>query len=674
MTTSLSYANVNSGNLAYAIGWLNWGNMTFTPGMPTTILSYSLPNEANLSFQLDVSGDATATATALPTWSGAAMGVLGYTGITGNCAVYMSGLNQSVSLNISNIQIIDKYNNIIPNFSFYCTDAEATNNLGEKIIFTADTIINQVDIYPPNYPCPPAVGDGSYAITIGGPCSGAGYNSRIFQANGATLLSPTLYTNGGAQALAVGFSLQQIILQKNISNRIDQSDQFNLILSTSVLDLTTITSGILTGTQPETVYNYGAIGDIYTINETMAPGSVSSLSQYVQTISIVNTSGGPIPAGINLGGTLPLNAGDYLLVTIKNTPIIPYIKPVKSAPNYSFQGNSISYTIVLANTSPNQATNVVLLDTQPNGTTFIPNSVYINGIQTNNSLPYIAVGTIPANSVTTVTFDVSVDTGLPKISPISNSSKLSYSYSLVGTVPNLEYLSNVVQTTILDNANLVGTKYVNATTGKFGDILTYTIVYKNVGLISANTLSFIDTLPIGTLFIDNSVKINGVAKDGINPEYPGFGITLPSIIGSNESITISFNVMIDTIANPTVLTNSGEMSYLYTPVTTPFSGVSDTNTVATTVNYIDISITKNVDKTFSYNGDTLTYSITINSIGNATASNIVFVDTIPSSLSLIPSSILYDNVPIAGDIISGINLNTITGITTHTIQFQVQIL
>ncbi|WP_249652508.1 hypothetical protein, partial [Lysinibacillus sp. D4A1_S13] len=67
------------------------------------------------------------------------------------------------------------------------------------------------------------------------------------------------------------------------------------------------------------------------------------------------------------------------------------------------------------------ATNVIVTDPIPAGTTFIPNSVTSNGVSQANINPAggIQVGTIIAGSITTVTFQVQV-TSLPQKGVIRN--------------------------------------------------------------------------------------------------------------------------------------------------------------------------------------------------------------------------------------------------------------
>ncbi|HES8074148.1 TPA: DUF11 domain-containing protein, partial [Streptococcus pyogenes] len=62
----------------------------------------------------------------------------------------------------------------------------------------------------------------------------------------------------------------------------------------------------------------------------------------------------------------------------------------------------------------------------------------------------------------------------------------------------------------------------------------------NEGVVPANNVVFTDLIPEGSVFINDSVVINGVSTPGVNPET---GISLPDI-NVDETVTIVFEVQI----------------------------------------------------------------------------------------------------------------------------------
>ena len=59
---------------------------------------------------------------------------------------------------------------------------------------------------------------------------------------------------------------------------------------------------------------------------------------------------------------------------------------------------------------------------------------------------------------------------------------------------------------LVSNSN----KTVDVATGAVGDVLTYTVLITNVGIIPVTDVLFQDVIPEGTTFVDNSVTIGGV--------------------------------------------------------------------------------------------------------------------------------------------------------------------
>ncbi|MGM2836287.1 DUF11 domain-containing protein, partial [Bacillus cereus group sp. Bce025] len=83
----------------------------------------------------------------------------------------------------------------------------------------------------------------------------------------------------------------------------------------------------------------------------------------------------------------------------------------------------------LQNNGTVPSTNIVLTDPIPNGTTFIPNSVTIDGVSQPNSNPEngISIGTLNPNQAKTITFQVQV-TSVPPNGIIENQGSVSFNY------------------------------------------------------------------------------------------------------------------------------------------------------------------------------------------------------------------------------------------------------
>ncbi len=118
-------------------------------------------------------------------------------------------------------------------------------------------------------------------------------------------------------------------------------------------------------------------------------------------------------------------------------------------------GETLTYSIALANIGNIAATNVIYTDPIPSGTTFVPGSVTVNGVTQAGANPAtgIAIGSIAANATTTVSFQVLVPS-IPQTNPILNSGTTTYQYI---PVPNQPAVSGT------DTTNIVSTQVNNAT-------------------------------------------------------------------------------------------------------------------------------------------------------------------------------------------------------------------
>ncbi|MBN1040387.1 DUF11 domain-containing protein, partial [Clostridium botulinum] len=89
-------------------------------------------------------------------------------------------------------------------------------------------------------------------------------------------------------------------------------------------------------------------------------------------------------------------------------------------------------------------------------------------------------------------------------------------------------------------------------------------------------------------------------------------------------------------------------------------------------NAAQITLSKVVDKTISVPSDTLNYTIAIKNIGAEDATNVIFLDTIPSYTTFIPNSVTLNNISQPGsNPQDGINIGTLAktiGVATVTFQ------
>ncbi|HDX9570359.1 TPA: DUF11 domain-containing protein, partial [Bacillus thuringiensis] len=470
----------------------------------------------------------------------------------------------------------------------------------------------------------------------------------------------------------IGDTISYTITLSNPGNVTSQ----NIIFTDILPDGTTFISGTLvndSGTQQ--IGNTGngiQIGNInpsgmafITINAlvTNIP-SINPISNFssVQFSHVVNPSQ-PAVSQTNISNTVSTTINSAILTTTKSAD-----KSIISV------GDTITYTTTITNTGNTAATNITFTSAIPANTTFIPNSVTINGMQQLGAQPALGV-TLPniaPGATVTVTFQVNV-ISVPPSSSIMGNDTILYSYTVDpnGTPTTTSTSTNIVTNPVLD-AMITMVKSVDQTLVTLGDTITYTTLLTNSGNTNATNISFTDPIPDGTTFVSDSVTINGITQLGLNPNT---GITIGSI-APNSSIAIAFQVTATSTPVQNPIENSASASYTFIadPNAPIVSRNVTSNTVFTTINTATILSLKQVDKSFSRIGDTLTYTVTLTNNGNSSAQNVIFSDTLPNGITFIANSFSINGVPQSGaDPSNGVNIGPITAGTTVTVSFQVTV-
>ncbi|KKY01814.1 hypothetical protein VN21_06715, partial [Paraclostridium benzoelyticum] len=124
---------------------------------------------------------------------------------------------------------------------------------------------------------------------------------------------------------------------------------------------------------------------------------------------------------------------------------------------------------------------------------------------------------------------------------VVNECRVDFKYRLTQDSPLVTKtnLSNVVSTDIIKNM-LDIEKFVDKNYTYAFDILTYSIVITNVSNFTVTNVFFKDKIPKGTIFIENSVKVDNIKKRCLRPDT-GFYINK---INYRSSVIIKFKVIV----------------------------------------------------------------------------------------------------------------------------------
>lgn len=338
-------------------------------------------------------------------------------------------------------------------------------------------------------------------------------------------------------------------------------------------------------------------------------------------------------------------------------------------------GDEITYTIVASNVGNVTLNELVIKDTIPNGTTFINNTISINGItQLGNPTTGIEVGSIAVGDTITATFKVAVIT-IPSPNPIANTAVANYLFTVDPAKPNGrkgQKISNEANTKV-NSAKLNLVKSAKPLYSDVQDVVTYTIEVKNTGNIEAQNVLVSDTIPRGVTLVGNSVTINGVPQIGINPET---GVYIGSIAAGTVA-TLAFKGTVNTVPSPNRIPNQAIASYTYiSNPNNPNNGIytEASNTTVNIINHGDILTKKYVDKCYASVDDIIVYTLGLTNIGNVSLNNVVINDTIPKGTTIIPGSITVNGISQLGaSLNNGVSVGTIGIAGTATVTFKVKL-
>jgi len=314
-----------------------------------------------------------------------------------------------------------------------------------------------------------------------------------------------------------------------------------------------------------------------------------------------------------------------------HTVVIPEIILRKTAdpPGGRFVAphQTITYTLYLTNNSDLRVWGLLVTDTVPSLTTYIPGSISgpgaDDGDQTNLRWD---VGTLEPRSLVTLRFRVRVNDDAPTGSILANEAQAK-------SVPTEVQSSNLVTHTV-QPAAMVLTKNATPSPGGVvftGQRITYTLSYFNNSDTTIGGVTLSDKVPPSTSYVPGSIFGPG-GNDG-DPTQLTWNIgTVPAHQGG----TVGFVVIVNSDAvSGTVAENVGRGN-------SPFSGPFSSDPVTHTIHELHLVLTKSASPATGQlvgPGDRIAYTISYYNPAPFAVSGAVLSDTLPSIVQYVAGSI-----------------------------------
>jgi len=409
--------------------------------------------------------------------------------------------------------------------------------------------------------------------------------------------------------------------------------------STFIANTVAINGLIQQDYDPNTGFSLGTIAPENTINVTFqvkinsvpTPNVINNISQLVYGYK-------PDPNKGAITNTITSNT----VQTIINVAKFSFAKSVDKA--YAVTGDYIVYKCIIANSGTVNLTNIYFSDEISTYVKFLPNSVYLGGVNYPDYNPNdgFSIDPITPSESIELLFGVQVITA-PPFGFVMNVGSLTYTYKVNPDSPVITETrkTNEVQTKVV-NGNLTLTKYASISYATIGDKITYSFDISNTGNTTVSNGFFFDKIPPCLSFNKGSVTINGTKKADYDPTI-GFNI---GSLNVGQVVQISFDSAVNSIPSPNTIANNGSATYSYfiDPNMPAVSKTSTSNTVTTVINKASAQLTKAVDKAYVTINDVITYTITATNTGTTTLTNNFFTDLIPSGAAFISRSVVIDNV------------------------------
>lgn len=376
---------------------------------------------------------------------------------------------------------------------------------------------------------------------------------------------------------------------------------------------TTVVS--LTPVNPDADGEYCSLGGSCYLG-TVNPGTAAVITAVLRVNS--DYTGGSLvnSAQVSADQRDPVQANNHDDATTTVSTAADLAIAKTSLMNPAYAGQEILYQIVVTNTGPSGARNVVITDTLPTGASYIGASLFCTE---NAGVVRCEVGDLAAGATTSVFIQVRASSNFPDGAIVTNTVRTR------SDTPDPVSGNDAYTTTTTVNQSAGGGVDLaiakRATSSVVaGENVTYTLVITNNGPATAIAVSVVDALPAGVDFVSATAS-NGATCNG--------GVTcLLGDLGVDETVTITIvgEVASDTPAGS--LLNRAQVASA-NPDSNPNNNTASASTGVTVDDQLSI---RKVGPATAQPEQAIAYQIMVSNTGASDATNVVVSDTLPTGV------------------------------------------
>ena len=277
-------------------------------------------------------------------------------------------------------------------------------------------------------------------------------------------------------------------------------------------------------------------------------------------------------------------------------------------------GGMITYTIIVRDLGPSDATNVLISDPLPAGLTLVSDLPSQGSYDAASGVWTVGTVSVAAPQSLQITARVTSASAATNTATITHADQFD---------PNPGNNSGSVVATP-QQADLALSKTVNDTTPNVGDTVTYTVTLTDNGPDTATGARVTDLLPSGLTFVSDT---------------PSQGTYDPTTglwdVGTVDTSTPQTLVIRATVESSDPQTNTATIT-----ASDQFDPVTSNNTASTIVTpqLVDLALSKSVNDPKPNVGETVTFTVTLGNSRLDAATNVQVLDPLPAGLSFVSAT------------------------------------